>query len=460
MRELERLKIDLLEKETRRSLHHGSIPEQQVLPPDLRLGFEILNRSALAFYCAGRSDAEMFWGADSTTLAAALDDALAQRSAFNGSYMTNIPSYYGHDQPFDAAVECLLTAVSAAFQQGQVAARKSSQAHYARALTLVRKNIAAAQAGSPPPEHLAATVMLLTVYDSVSGDSVLAWTTHMAGLAALFSAGGADKQRSIFEEDVLFAAMPGLIAEAIVNDHACFLAQDSWQGWIIRRLPDRAMDASFCAFSHLPGLLAACREITEAPDSFSEDHIMQVLEKTRKVRDRMLSLLPPKPLPLHELVASRPPMWYTFSEVEQITGNYCNNIMSICVLSRIIVALAGGPPELEDFCMQSATDVLALSTAITQSYVCNKCNTNDKSGKIGHIPKNPTGQRQKCEHDPGPRMRIIHLRSAFAILKTSDLFLEHVLEASTPSPGYMGPAPTKIISQKAWHAFHRRVRGV
>ena len=114
--------------------------QQTYLPDELRLGFEILARSAVSYYVAGRADAALFWNVDNKILTSSLSHALDHNSMSAG-YVAHLPSRYGHNSSLDAAVTCLLHGLSEIFKAGQIAASRSCSSMYQRALKKMRVSL-------------------------------------------------------------------------------------------------------------------------------------------------------------------------------------------------------------------------------------------------------------------------------------------------------------------------------
>ena len=146
--------------------------QQAYLPVELRLGFEILARSAVSYYVAGRADAALFWNVEDKVLASSLSHALDHNSMSAG-YVLHLPSRYGRSQSLDAALACLLHGLSEIFRGGQTAASRSCSLMYQRALQKLRGSLK--DKDEARSDDTLAAVMMLAIFEvspsTLSADS-------------------------------------------------------------------------------------------------------------------------------------------------------------------------------------------------------------------------------------------------------------------------------------------------
>lgn len=342
-------------------------------------------------------------------------------------------------------MSCVFLTTAELFRTGMGLRCDSVRAQYVYALELLRNNFSRYHAGeNVDVNNMAASILLLTVFESITGEKVMAWSTHMAGFASLLSQMNPavlGNLKSTFGALVLLAALGGCVAEALLNNHACFLDQDTWQNVlvdahveVVASMPYLEPTQKFVSvWCQIPGLLAAaCDLITSAAAGALTDS-PQVLNRAVSLHDQLRSLTPLVPDRL-ESWTKTDGMWYVFNENEQDVGNFCNFQVALAILCRIIVSLQTGILKYEVEAYKLAQTVVYMHEAILD---CDK--SRSRSADI---------------HEQGPTVRIMQLRHAFAVIDTHETFLQHCLRPTAQDPN------ANVIHHSDFLEFHDRIRGI
>lgn len=412
---------------------------------ELKFGFAIFSRSAFSYYTAGRAGALPFWGAQERLRQAALSKALDKDPVYH-SYATYLPALYGHDETLDAAMTCIFLTTAELFTTGTTLQSDAIRAQYVHALELLRNKFTKYYAGEQVDLNtMAGSIVLLTVFESITGQEIMAWSTHMAGLASLLSKVDPAVLRglkSTFGALVLLAALGGCVAEALLNNHACFLEQDEWQDLLVdahvdavTTMPHFEPTQKFVSvWCQIPGLLADTRAIVIASASGAVIDSGTVLSRTLMLYNQLKTLKPLMPDCLEDRITNDG-MWYVFNEHEQHVGNFCNFQVALAIICRIIVSLQGSSLRYELEAYKVAETVVYMHEAVLEYDDSQSTLTDD------------------CE--AGPAARIMQLRHAFAVIDTHEKFLQHCLAADGEFHG-----ARNIINHSDFLTFHNRLRGI
>lgn len=409
------------------------------LPAELRLGFDLFTRSAFGYCSAGRACAQVFWGADEKSRCSALSNAIDQDHQVFAGYSACLPSRYGHNKVLDAAMNCLLSTLGSLFRNGLHYDKSSDARRYVIALGLLQNSITVCHADPTlDADMTVAAIMLLTVYESINGSVISSWSTHIAGLASLYTIRGPSRVTSTLETLVLLASVGGFIAEAFNNNHPCFLQEPEWQSFLSRSVasvtgatPNLEPTQTFLSvWCQMPGLVYDCQQILEQDCFHDAEEFARLAQKAIKLRSVLIEICPPSP---PQLLNPKKRMWYVFDEEEQDMGNYSNFVMMLAICDRVILALEGGSTNLEFEAYDKAQEVIDLHEAILSTDVYD--------GAV-------------CNIDPGPRNRIMYIRYAFAIVQTHSIFLQH--SGSAPLHGCV----SGTLDKDAFEVFHNKIRGL
>lgn len=393
-------------------------------PTSLRLGYEILTSTAIAYYSSGRTGAHVFWSA------ASQDRSVAKKAP---EYTIYLPTRYGNNECLDATMNCVLSTIEEVFRNGKSYDRRQCNISYGNALGLLRKSLESEDFSGTDMGSTTSSILLLAIYESLVGANSFSWSTHMSGLAKIYARAGPSCVTSAHEKSILHAGIGGFIAEAYINNTACFLDEPEWQTFLHEVLEDKPDITSLirpartflAGLCRIPGLLSCCRAIIENPiaqASIRED----VVEQAWDLRTDLMALIPSTLANLSKH-ATRPGIWTAFSKEERRMGEYCSLLVSIALLTRIIISLTGETVELEVEANSMATIVIDIHEQALQ--------VNNQG-------------------DPDIQYRTTKLRYAFAIAQTHDVFRKQCLKNA-----FATEAGDNLINQADFLDFHERVRG-
>lgn len=367
----------------------------------------------------------MFWSA------AARDRSQNKTSP---EYTIYLPSRYGYDECLDASMDCVLTTIEEVFRHGKAYDRRRCNISYINALTHLRTSLESEAFLEEGMENTTSSILLLAIYESLVGASTLSWSTHMSGLAKIYARSSPARVTSALEKSILHAGIGGFIAEAYINNTACFLDEPEWQSFLYTVLEDKPNITSLirpartylAGLCRVPGLLTCCRAVIDDPlaqASIREDLAQQATD----LRADLMALIP-NALEALSKQAQRPGIWTAFSKEERKMGEYCSLLVSIAILTRIVISLTGESVEMEAEAYSMATVVIDI---------------HEQALRLN----NPNA-------DTGVKYRTTKLRYAFAIAHTHDGFRRHCLRNAVATDD-----GDRLVEYEDFVDFHERIRG-
>jgi len=198
-------------------------------------GFDIVELSTLATLHVGRATRRAISG-DPYQLVHQL------RTQKQWSYLSFLPSLYGHVTCLNDAVDCAVARAQRVVSPNQITEAQVIS-YYLKALDSLQKAL------DSPKERVKAEVLcateILGLYEvniltclarrSTNSTKLLepsdeiAWIRHAAGAARLIQLRGPNHYGTEFEKALFMAHSGSIMTEALLNNERCFLEQDMWK---------------------------------------------------------------------------------------------------------------------------------------------------------------------------------------------------------------------------------------
>jgi len=197
----------------------GSMSRKDYELMSMNCGFDILDLSTLTTYHVGR--------AARNVLSAEPSQLILQFREKHWTYLSYIPSRYGHITCLNDAVACVLARVRQIISPPSASWEATVISLYVKALGSLQKAL-----DSPyqrfKPEVLCATE-ILALYELLDHSGETAWIRHAAGAARLIQLRGPKSFNTEFEKALFMAHTGPITTEALINNERCFLEQEAWE---------------------------------------------------------------------------------------------------------------------------------------------------------------------------------------------------------------------------------------
>ncbi|TAQ84040.1 hypothetical protein B7494_g7626 [Chlorociboria aeruginascens] len=249
--------------------------------------FDILELSTLATLHVGRATRSAI-SANPYFLVSQL------KSSEQWSYLSFLPSRYGHIACLNDAVDCAVARAKQILSPSEI--RESIViAFYLKALGSLQKALDNPQQRYTP-EVLCATE-ILALYELLDPTGEVAWIRHSAGAARLIQLRGPKNYNTEFEKALFIAHTGTNMTECLLNNERCFLEQDIWQAVfqsLINKEDSPIADRSeivitlFKFKSFIPGLVMDVTNLICHTPSVSAEAIIELTSRIRAHRSRFL----------------------------------------------------------------------------------------------------------------------------------------------------------------------------
>ncbi|KAI1842467.1 hypothetical protein JX266_011362 [Neoarthrinium moseri] len=143
------------------------------------------------------------------------------------SFLTYIPTRYGHRTCLDDVIRCLTSKIKSMLVPTALGEVTDTLSLYGKALKSVQ---AAIQSASWADPDVLCAIAMLGTYEALEGSNrTSAWTHHTFGLSQLIAARGPSRFTTRFEKLILSSTSCWLIYESLHSGLPCVLGEPSWE---------------------------------------------------------------------------------------------------------------------------------------------------------------------------------------------------------------------------------------
>ncbi|KAI8623991.1 hypothetical protein F5Y19DRAFT_456424 [Xylariaceae sp. FL1651] len=209
------------------------------------------------------------------------------------SYLSFMPSRYGHSSCLDDAIRCVATRAKSVLTR-QAPDRKELFL-YGTALRSLQIAVNDPGGAWKNPDVLCAT-QILSIFEVLRPSHAQAWSQHIIGASRLIYARGPSGFTSDFEKSLFLTWTGPFVYECIMGNEACFLEEELWQDLLRSFIkphdlfsPTSHIAISLtCILARLPGLLKKVSVAVDDPSSMSHEDLSEQRRSIRIFREDLL----------------------------------------------------------------------------------------------------------------------------------------------------------------------------
>ncbi|TVY20779.1 Uncharacterized protein LARI1_G001817 [Lachnellula arida] len=341
----------------------GSLSAKGYELTSMKSGFDILDLSTLATLHIGR--------AARAALSQNPHHLIYQlRSRKQWSYLSYLPSLYGHVPCLSDAADCVI-----ARARQIVSPHEKWEAavitFYVKALDSLQKAL-----DNPKqrykPEVLCATE-ILALYELLDPSGETAWIRHAAGAAKLIQLRGPKNYNTEFEKALFMAHTGPIMTECLLNSERCFLEQKPWQKVFRSLIVDNGFQISdqsettvslIMLKAFIPGFFVDVTSIICSSRSADSDFVHTIASNLREQRAKLLKWNTRYAKVLQQYPDMRPGS----TEYDSHCKVYATYLSCIMISSRLLAAISGYErAELEATTQGFADEMIEMDLRVKSS---------------------------------------------------------------------------------------------
>ncbi|TVY65515.1 Uncharacterized protein LSUE1_G006332 [Lachnellula suecica] len=326
----------------------------------MKSDFDILNLSTLATLHIGRA-ARAALSRNPYHLIYQL------RSNKQSSYLSYLPSLYGHVPCLSDAADCVI-----ARARQIVSPHENWEAavitFYVKALDSLQKALDCPK-DRYKPEVLCATE-ILSLYELLDPSGETAWIRHAAGAARLIQLRGPKNYNTEFEKALFMAHTGPIMTECLLNAERCFLEQRPWQKVFRSLIIDEGFQISdrseitvslMILKSFIPGFFVDIANIICSDTQPDLDFVHTVVSRLRQQKADLLKWS----IRYDGILRQYPDMRAGSAEFDNHSKVYATYLSCIMISSRLLGAVSGSErPELEQAAQNFADEMIEMDASI------------------------------------------------------------------------------------------------